>query len=43
MKKRKMYGCDAILVASTAAIVAKALTLPKILKVRTLKALSTSG
>ena len=38
-----MYGCAAILLAMTAAMVAKALTPPKILKVRTLKALNTSG
>ena len=38
-----MYGCVAILLAKTAAMVAKALTPPSRLKVRTLKALNTSG
>ena len=38
-----MYGCDAMLLAMTAAMVAMALTLPKMLKRRTLKALNTSG
>ena len=38
-----MYGCDAILLAMTAAMVAMALTLPKMLKRRILKALNTSG